>query len=391
MAWVGMLVTLVSVACARLAFGLVLPQMRAGLHLSYAQAGTLGTLTALGYLLMLIPAGQLARRWSARGSVLIGLTLNTLGFVGLWGVQSLGPLRLLMVLLGLGTALVFTPLVSLLTAWFPARRGTVIGLASSGVGVGLLLTGVLLPRLTHAYGPGSWRLMWAAFALLGVLVLALAAAVLREAPRAGGRPERVPGASLRVYRSAGVLRVGGAYGLGGLAYSVQTLFMLSFTLQSGVSPAVAGTLVAVHGLLSVFAGVGWGWLSDRLGRGPAMMLAGTLTLVAMTAPLAWPHPAAFALHWVLLGLTISGYFTLLQAAGTEEVPHADAPLALSAITVFFAVGQFVGPSVAGLLVEHGGFRAAFALSAAAVLVSLALTVWRYRAGRRDRQAVPDGA
>jgi MFS family permease len=147
MAWVGMLVTLVGVGCARLAFGTVLPEMRQSLNLSYTQAGSLGTLTALGYLLLLLPAGQLARRWSNRGSVVLGLSVITAGFLGLWLVRAFLPLQLLMGLLGAGTAFVFTPLVSLLTGWFPRKRGTVIGMATSGVGLGVLLSGVLVPRL----------------------------------------------------------------------------------------------------------------------------------------------------------------------------------------------------------------------------------------------------
>ncbi len=45
----GILVALVAIVFARLAYGLILPPMRDDLGLSYRQAGTLGTVTALGY------------------------------------------------------------------------------------------------------------------------------------------------------------------------------------------------------------------------------------------------------------------------------------------------------------------------------------------------------
>ena len=57
----GVLVTLVTVALARLSFGLILPAMRESLVLSYAQAGHLGTATALGYLALVMVAGARLR------------------------------------------------------------------------------------------------------------------------------------------------------------------------------------------------------------------------------------------------------------------------------------------------------------------------------------------
>ncbi|WP_407571217.1 MFS transporter [Deinococcus altitudinis] len=379
-----MLATLVAVGCARLAFGTVLPEMRRDLHLSYTQSGSLGTLTALGYLILLLPAGLLARRWSNRGSVLLGLCLVTAGFVGLWQGHGFPLIQAMMLLLGVGTAFVFTPLVALLTGWFPQQRGTVIGLASSGVGLGLLLAGLLVPRLEHLFGTPSWRLVWAVYAGLGTLSVVLSVLVLRDPPRsAPGTAEESSG--LAVYLDPGVLQVGLGYGLGGFAYSIQVLFMLSYMLAQGVSSSVAGLLVAINGLVSVFAGVGWGWLSDRLGRGPAMILAATLSLLATLAPTLAPSLVSFSVYWVVIGLTISGLFTLFQAAGTEQVSRADVPIALSAITLFYALGQLIGPALAGRVLDSaGGFRATFLLTALALLLSAAVSLSLHRSARRER-------
>jgi MFS family permease len=383
MAWVGMLVTLVAVGCARLAFGVVLPEMKRDLGLTYTQAGSLGTLTALGYLLLLLPAGMLARRWSNRGSVLVGLTLIMAAFLSLWQVRAFGPIQVLMALLGVGTAFVFTPLIALLTGWFPQRRGTVIGMATSGVGLGVLLSGVLVPRLALAHGPASWRLVWAIFAALSALSVLLTLAVLRDPPARKAELQGASSGSWDVYRHAGVLRIGVGYGLGGFAFSIQTLFMLSYMLSEGVAAGVAGSLVALNGLLSVGSGVGWGWLSDRLGRGPAMMLAASLGLLATLLPTLWPSLASFTVYWVVIGLTISGLFTLFQAAGTEQVSRADVPVALSAITVFYALGQLIGPALAGRVIDSaGGFQLTFLLTAAALLLAVGLTVSIHRSTRQ---------
>lgn len=390
MVWTGVLVTLVTLAYARLAYGVLLPDMRRGLGLSYSQAGNLGTVTALGYLATVMLAGVAARRWGARNTVLAGLSTVSVGFVGLALASAYPPLLGLMALLGVGTALTYTPLISLLAAWFPGQRGLVIGLATSGVGLGLFLVGVLVPGLTAWRGDEGWRWVWGLFAVTGVAVCGLAAAFLRDPPQPSAA---LPAAGMKgageegrgVYRNPRLVTVGLVYGVVGLTYIVQTTFMVSFMLRQGLTHDRAGQLVAVNGLLSVFSGVAWGWLSDRLGRGASLTLSLGLVLLATLAPVLWPVPAVFTLHYVLLGCTVTGLFTLIQAAGTEQVPARDVPLALSYVTLFFAAGQFLGPALAGGLIERTGrFQMVFALSSAALLAGLALT-FRIRAFSRRGQ------
>ncbi|MED5601786.1 MAG: MFS transporter, partial [Pseudomonadota bacterium] len=113
----GILVALVAIVFARLAYGLILPPMRDDLGLSYRQAGTLGTVTALGYLLFVLLGGIAASRWGARNAVATGLLILTVGFAGLarGSAYPVGVGR--MALLGLGTAVCVAPLVWLLATW----------------------------------------------------------------------------------------------------------------------------------------------------------------------------------------------------------------------------------------------------------------------------------
>lgn len=100
----GAMCTVVVLVFARLCYGLVLPAMRDGLGLSYAQAANLSTATALGYLLLVMVAGVFAARFGGKQSVLLGLVLVTLGFIGLSQASDYRVLLALMVMLGMGTA-----------------------------------------------------------------------------------------------------------------------------------------------------------------------------------------------------------------------------------------------------------------------------------------------
>lgn len=360
---VSMLCTLVAVVFGRLAYGLVLPAMRTSLDLSYSQAANLGTVTALGYLVLLLYAGVFAGRHGGRNAILLGLALSTTGFLGLSLFTTYWTLLLCMVLLGFGTAFTFTPLISLLGAWYPEKRGLVIGFSGSGVGIGMLLAGIVIPAYLDHFGDQAWRTIWAVFAAGALMTVTLVAIVLRNPPRLEA-PAKVRTGLASVCRNPHVVRMALIYGIVGMTYIVQTLFMYSFALDAGVPAPVAGQLVALMGLISVFSGPGWGWAADRLGHARALTFCMLLAILATLLPVMIPTTPVFTLHFVLAGISVSGLFTSILAASTATVKPEHAPMAVSFVTLFFATGQLLGPAMAGLLIDwQQDFRLTFALSA----------------------------
>jgi len=381
----GIICTLVVVVFARLAYGLLLPAMRQDLGLSYAQAANLGTVTALGYLSLVMLAGIFAGRFGGRLAILLGLLMGALGFLGLSLASDYYMLLALMVLLGFATAFAYTPLISLLGAWYPEKRGTIIGLANSGVGIGMLLTGSLVPWLTHRNPDSGWRMVWIIFAVSALAAAMLVYLVLRDPPGAGRTASQQTGkkSPRSVYRNSHVITIGLIYGVVGITYIVQSIFMYSFALDVGISAATAGRLVALMGFFSIFAGPGWGWAADRIGHANALVICMSLSLLGTLLPVFWPVSAAFAMHYVLMGFSITGLFTSILAASTSTIQAIQAPVAVSFVTLFFAIGQLLGPAVAGLLIEwQDGFQLVFALSAALMFIGIILSVISART--RDR-------
>lgn len=371
----GILVVVVVLVFGRLAYGLILPSMRAGLGLSYEQAGTLGTVTALGYLCLVMVAGSFAARFGGRQAVLVGVLLAVTGFIGLSLASNYYLILALMALLGFGTAFGYTPLVSVLATWFPERRGAVIGLLSSGVGIGMLSAGSLVPYLTTTIGSSGWRIAWGLFAALGILTALLVLAFLRNPPiptAGAGQPPR-PVNRAAVFRNRRLVIVGLVYAAIGLSYIVQSIFMYSYSIDSGLTPVTAGRLAAMMGVLSIFASPSWGWLSDRIGRGNALVLSMSLTLTGSVIPLVWPTLPGFTLHYMILGCTVAGLFTSVLAAATEQVEPREAPLAVSYVTMYFALGQFLGPAIAGRIIDWtGAFRPMFVFACTVMAIGVYL-------------------
>ncbi len=373
----GMFTTLVVIAFARLAFGLILPPMRADLGLSYQQAGMLGTVTALGYLCFVLAGGIAAARWGARFTVVFGLVSVAAGFAGLAVASAYSVLLLLMALLGFGTAFSFAPMVSLLATWYPEKRGLVIGCMTSGVGAGTLVIGILVPWLYTVFGDQGWRISWGVFGGTALFVALMVITFVKDPPQARmSEGEKPPSADKwLIYRNARVLTVAGVYAIVGVTYIVQTVFMVSFMVESGHQETTAGGYLAMMGLLSIAAGPLWGWLSDLWGRGNALTLSMALVTFAMGLPLLNQSLTTFFFHFLIMGLSVNGMFALIQASSTDQVAPRYIPIAFSFVTVFFATGQLIGPAVAGWLIGGtGDFRVAFGFTFVVLLAGVYLTL-----------------
>lgn len=372
---VGMLTTIVILAFARLSYGVILPFMMDGLEISYKQAGYLGTTSSLGYLCTVMFAGLLAAKWGGKRTILLGISLVTLGLIGLAFTPSYPVTFLFMLLLGIGTSFSYTPLISLLVAWFPAHKGTVIRITTSGVGIGMLLTGMVVPSLESVFN-GGWRISWGLFAIIS-LIAGIVTFLFTKNP-----PTNSPSSSTQkktsaneVYKNPKVMIVGAIYGIIGITYIIQVIFIMSFMVEAGLDTKTAGILMALNGILSIFSGPTWGSISDVLGRKKSLMLTLSITAFSMVVPVVYPTLLGFSLHTILISCTITGLFTLIQASSMDHVKPSEMPIAFSYVTFYFAIGQFIGPTIAGWLIEDfGGFKSAFLFSTIFLVIGLLLSI-----------------
>lgn len=374
---IGMLTTIVVLAFARLSYGVILPFMREGLQITYKQAGYLGTISSLGYLVTLIFAGILASKWGAKRTILLGMSLVSVGLIGLTFSASFWLTILFMLFLGIGTSFTYTPLISLLVAWFPKNKGFVIGLTTSGAGVGILFSGILVPYLGGVNPEFGWRIAWGVFSIISICVGLLTFIFIKNPPADKDfSVESGPQRSVKdIYRNPKIITVGLIYGVIGIFYIIQIIFIMSFMIESGINTQLAGQLMALNGILSIFSGPIWGFISDRLGRRASLILTMSLTLISMLLPVFLPTLLGFTFHIVILSCTSTGLFALTQASSMDHVIPADMPIAFSYVTFYFAVGQLIGPTIAGAIIEDwGGFKGAFLFSSICLCLGLLLTL-----------------
>jgi len=171
----GLFTTIAAHGFGRMAYTIILPAMKDGLKFDYTQLGLLGTGNFIGYLTMAIIGGFLAARFGIRivitvALVLMGCTMILTGFA-----QSFGFAFAMRLLTGIGNGAAYVPAMALGSVWFVTRRrGFATGVVSGGIGMGTLISGMVVPPILTAYGTDGWRFSWY---ILGSAVLLLSGVV----------------------------------------------------------------------------------------------------------------------------------------------------------------------------------------------------------------------
>lgn len=397
---VGVLATLCNLGLGRFAFGMILPSMGAGLSLSYSQMGIISTANFVGYLVGALVCGRLTSRFGARGTitaslVLIAASLAVVGFAtGFW----LALVAFSIAGFGSGTGNVAT--IGLVSHWFlRSVRGKASGLVVTGSGYAIMLSGVVIPRVNTRFGDSGWRVNWWIIAGVVALTAAICFRLLRNRPEDLGLtarghsvkdavlPEPIAGHEQR----RTTVRLGVIYGLFGASYIVYVTFIVTtLVAERGFDESAAGWFWFAVGFLSIFSGPIFGALSDRAGRKIGLAAVfGMHTISFLLVGLNLPNPFLYA-SIVFFGLAAWSIPGIMGATVGDYMPPHQAVHSLGILTVFFGVGQSVGPALAGVLADRSGsFDSSYLLAAVlAALGAVGALTMRQPGTTTPRQSLP---
>jgi len=142
-------------------------------------------------------------------------------------------------------------------------------------------------------------------------------------------------------------------------------------LGQGYSNAAAGVLVALFAFTQIFLSIPAGRYADRHGlkRPLAFCIASVVVGVGLAA--IFPVYPVLCVTALMTGGAIgSATIALQRHAGRMAQTTTQVRQVFSWLSIAPAVSNFVGPVAAGFMIDHSGYRAAFAL-----LASLPLVAW----------------
>jgi MFS family permease len=144
-------------------------------------------------------------------------------------------------------------------------------------------------------------------------------------------------------------------------------------LREGYSPAAVGILLALFALTQVFLALPAGRFTDRHGLRKPVQLSVLAASTGAGLAVAFPIFPVLCLSALMTGGATGVMVIALQRfVGRSAESNLELKKVFSWLALGPAVSNFIGPFFAGLLIDHGGFRAAFLLLALLPLVSWVL-------------------
>lgn len=258
-------------------------------------------------------------------------------------------------------------------------RGAVVGLKQSGVQLGVVGAGLIVPLLSPEYG---WRsVMWigAGFALAlmpGLAFVGSKAAVSARANASTGPNPPMPALVTRVAVYAFLLGlVGGGF----------SRFIPLFAEEVvNVSIAQAGQVFAITGFVAVPARLVAGAVLDRGFSARRMMISlavlGMVAVVLVNAS-SGDQPMLLWAGAIIAGLSLGTWNTPANLVVIRQ--ESNTGRATGRLAFGFLMGLSVGGPLLGLIIDRFGYQAAWLSSAALALVAAATLLPRDPEVARD--------
>jgi MFS family permease len=264
----------------------------------------------------------------------------------------------------LGTSTGFGPLVADITLWFQKRRGVAVALVASG---NYLAGGIWPPLVQFGLNHYGWRTTYLAIAAVCLVTIPpLILAFRRPAPpqpamapisAGGGSFERPLGFAPNTLQ--GLLTIAGIACCVGM--SMPQVHIVAYCGDLGYGTAAGAQMLSIMLLAGIVSRLVSGWISDRIGGLPTLVLGSALQGLMLAAYLPFDSLTALYVVSFLFGLVQGGIVPSYAMIIREYFP-ADDKLAtrISAVLMATVAGMALGGWLSGVIFDlTGSYRWAF--------------------------------
>lgn len=280
-------------------------------------------------------------------------------------VNEAWQLYLVFALIGLGGGTLETPPSGVVSRFFIRRRGLALGIATAGIGAGILVLSSVIQSFITAFG---WR---DAFLLTGIIPVILgvpaASIFMRSSPEDVGllpdgekyssTVEPINNAAVQEYSLRAAVRLPQFWilfviyicmtsGLLGVMYHLP-----AYATDLGISTIWAASTVGLVGGFSIIGRIVTGIVSDKVGRRIALVVIYSVLVLALIA-IIWVKTTLPLILWVFVfGFCYGAMVVAVWGLAADLFGRRAVSSILGAITVGAGVGGFLGPWLAGYIFD----------------------------------------
>jgi MFS family permease len=391
-------IALSTLGCVGLwSLAVALPAVQADFGVQRAGASLPYALTMLGFMLGGIAAGRLADRFGILPPFAGGTILMCLGYILTASAPTLPAFAVVSGLtIGLGSAASFAPLVADASLWFDRHRGLAISLAT----IGSSLSGVVWPPvIQHFIAEVGWRQTHVGIGIFCLATMLPLALVLRRRPvshepavAAAGSGSAQQAVGLPPNATHALLTLAGLCCC--VAMAMPQVHLVAYCGDLGYGPARGAEMLAVMLGVGVVSRLIFGWVLNRIGGLPTLLLGSTMQAVALALYLPFDGLVSLYVVSAIFGLAQGGLVPSYAVIIRELFPAREAGLRVSLAISTTLAGMALGGWLAGAIYDAtGSYAAALINGIAWNIVNVAIVLWllrqmRGRAGRASASLPP---
>jgi MFS family permease len=339
-----------------------LPSVQAEFGVARAAASLPFTLAMLGFAVGGVIMGRLFDIAGIMGPLVVGAVALSVGYLGAASAGSLVMFAVAHAVIGFGSSASFGPLMADISTWFVRRRGVAVTLCSAG---NYLAGTVWPPIVQHAIALYGWRATHVGIALTcgAAMLLVGAIALRRRAPAllsAGDQARKATPASFGLSSRALQTLLALASVCCCVAMSMPQVHIIAYCGDLGYGVARGADMLALMMAFGIVGRIGSGFIADRIGGLPTLMLGSALQGVALLLYLAYDGLVSLYVISAVFGLFQGGIVPCYALIVREYFPAKEAGARVGIILMASLFGMALGGWLSGYIFDvSGSYRAAF--------------------------------
>lgn len=373
----GISLLVIAMGISRFAFTPLLPFMRIDENLSFTQGGWLASCNYIGYFIGALGAGYIYK--SKKSCLLLNVLIN-IASIFLMGIIDLYNIWLLLrFIAGLTGGFIFVLTSSIVMDYLAANVLTRFGgYIFSGIGLGIAISGLFVPYFEMHM---AWQGTWISLSIISLLFF-IATLLLWHNVKVHDSVKPKKTIDTNIWRGFMAWLIV-AYGLEGLGYIITGTFLVDIVYNIEALRDFAGYSWVFVGLAAIPSAPLWMQLMTRFSTITTMAFAYILQILGIILPVVSQSIWSVLLSACLFGFTFVGLVTMFTSYGRELFPKQSAYV-VSMLTTFYALGQIIGPIIAGRLETYfASYKAPLLFAGSIVTVALVILLIGFTYNKRS--------
>jgi len=344
----GIFALVIAMGIGRFSYTVILPYMQEAFEFSQATAGYLATSNYLGYLVGAWVAGRLpiGNKRILFLQITLVISILTTAFMGFTNVIIIW--YLLRFISGVVSAFIFVVITSLILDQLASSSHMHLsGLFYSGVGIGIALSAVIVSPIQAVF---HWNGTWIVLALFSIVLFVLIVLFIKPITPSKQLVESQI-ISQKTPPQSWIKWLIIAYSLEGLGYIVTGTFIVSIAQESTSFHGDAAFVWFVVGVAAIPSCIVWSKLAQRYGYVKILLISMLLQAIGIVLPALATNSMTLYASAFIFGATFMGITTVCTTLARKLAP-VNSHQMIGYLTAGYALGQMIGPSIAGTLASY---------------------------------------